>query len=291
VKPALFRYVRARTVDEAIRCLSEDADARILAGGQSLVPMLNMRLVRPSTIIDINRLPDLDSVRAAADGGLELGALVRHAELTRSKLVRDRAPLLATAASHIGHRAIRNRGTLGGSLAHADPAAELPAAAVALDAQLVLAGPAGERVIPAAEFFAGLFTTALRPGELLTGVRLRPAPGRLWGFAELARRPGDFALAGVCGTMAAGADGQCASARLVAFGVGAGPVRLLKAEALLVGRRLDGDAARAAGAAAGTAVEPFDDVHASGEYRRHLVSVLTERAVLAALGHQGRNDG
>jgi carbon-monoxide dehydrogenase medium subunit len=284
VKPAPFEYVRARSLAEAVARLADDPDARVLAGGQSLVPMMNMRLVRPSAVVDINHVPGLDGVDVEADGTLVVGALVRHADLVASSIVRRVAPLLAVAAAHIGHRAIRNRGTVGGSLAHADPAAELPAAAVALDARLTLAGRAGPRDVPAAEFFLGLFTTALDPGEVVTAMRIPRGDGGGWGFAEMARRPGDFALAGVAGTVVAAADGSCRSAHLVAFGVGAGPVRLASAEAALVGHHVDGGRARDAGVAAGAGVEPLDDVHASGEYRRHLVRVLTERVVTQAFG-------
>jgi carbon-monoxide dehydrogenase medium subunit len=284
VKPAPFEYVRARSLAEAIARLADDPDARVLAGGQSLVPMMNMRLVRPSAVVDIARVPGLEAVDVEAAGTLVLGALVRHADLAASPVVRRVAPLLAVAASHIGHRAIRNRGTLGGSLAHADPAAELPAAAVALGARIRLAGRDGTREVAAAEFFRGLFTTALGAGEVVTGIRIPPGDGGGWGFAEIARRPGDFALAGVAGILATAPDGSCRSARLVAFGVGTGPVRLATAETALIGLHVEVARARDAGIAAAAAVDPPDDVHASAEYRRHLVSVLTERVVTQALG-------
>jgi len=283
VKPAPFTYVRVASVEAAVAWLARGGgEARLLAGGQSLVPMMNMRLVRPAVVVDVNGVPGLDGISPLADGGLSLGALVRHEDLLASPVVADRAPLLAAAAAHVGHRAIRNRGTLGGSLAHADPAAELPAAVVALDARLAVAGPGGVRHVAAADFFVGLFATALAPDEMLTAVVLpAPAPGG-WSFAELARRPGDFALAGVAGVLEGDVRGGCARARLVAFGAGDRPLRLAPAEALLAGARVDEALARRAGEAAAAVTAPLDDVHAGADYRRHLVAVLTERVVLDA---------
>jgi carbon-monoxide dehydrogenase medium subunit len=197
MKPARFRYARARTLAEAIALLAEaPGEAKVLAGGQSLVPMLNMRLVRPAVLVDITRLQELTGIAPAGDGGLRIGGLTRHAELVASPLVRERAPLLAEAARHVGHAAIRNQGTLGGSLAHADPAAELPAALVGLDARVLVTGPRGPRELTADTFFRGLLTTALEGDEILSAVEI-PARPAGWGFAEIARRPGDFALAGV----------------------------------------------------------------------------------------------
>jgi aerobic carbon-monoxide dehydrogenase medium subunit len=285
VKPVDFAYVQPRTVEEAVACLGAE-DAKALAGGQSLVPMLNMRLARPATLVDLNALPGLAGIERESDGSLALGALVRHTDLARTPLAGAHA-LLAEAARHIGHRAIRNRGTLGGSLAHADPAAELPAAVVALDARLVVAGPRGTREVAAGEFFVGMLATALEPQEILTTVRIPAAPGATWGFAELARRTGDYALAGVAAVLRA-PGGRCETARLVAFGAADRPLRLAAAEARLTGTRVDAAGARAAGAAAAAACAPPDDVHATAEYRRHLVAVLTEQVVLEALARQER---
>ena len=284
VKPAPFTYVRAASLDEALARLDAAGEAKILAGGQSLVPMLNMRLVRPATLVDINGLPGLDAIHAARDGGLVIGALARHTDLLAAALVRERAPLLAAATAHVGHRAIRNRGTLGGSLAHADPAAELPAAVVALDATLTVASPSGRRRIPAREFFRGPLTTALEPREILVEIEIPGPAATAWGFAELARRAGDFALAGVAGVVrpAPGEGARCATARLVAFGCDDTPIRLPAAESLLAGASIDAALARAAGEAAAAVVSPHEDVHGSAEYRRHLVAVLTERVVLDA---------
>jgi carbon-monoxide dehydrogenase medium subunit len=310
VKPAPFEYRRARSVDEAVAWLREDPEAKLLAGGQSLVPMMNMRLVRPSRLVDINAIPSLDTITPLGDGGLAIGALARHHDLATAPPVRERAPLLATAAAHVGHRAIRNRGTLGGSLAHADPAAELPAALVALDAVIIATGPRGSRRIAADAFFVGLLATALAPDEILIGVEIPAQRGAGWGFAEVARRAGDFAIAGVAGVLLPDgtAGGRSMRARLVAFGAGDRPVRLTAAESILAGapvapggaawiapetanRAASGgasdaarDVATRAGTAAAGACSPSDDVHASADYRRHLVGVLTEEVVGDAWG-------
>jgi carbon-monoxide dehydrogenase medium subunit len=193
VKPASFRYARAGSLAEAIALLAAGhGDAKILAGGQSLVPMMNMRLVRPAVVVDVNGLRELTGITPTPEGGLRIGALTRHAELAASPAVIERAPLLAEAARHVGHAAIRNQGTLGGSLAHADPAAELPAALLALDARVRMTGPRGAREVAADAFFRGLLTTALEADEILTAIEI-PAQPPGWGFVEIARRPGDFA--------------------------------------------------------------------------------------------------
>jgi CO/xanthine dehydrogenase FAD-binding subunit len=279
VKPAPFEYVRARTLDEALAAL--DADSKVLAGGQSLVPMLNMRLVRPVRLVDINAVPGLTGVRARPDGGLDVGALTRHTDLLAAPLVKERAPLLAAATAHIGHRAIRNRGTVGGSLAHADPAAELPAALLALDASVVIAGRGGHRRVELEAFFLGALTTALAPDEIVIRVEIPDARGAGWGFAEVARRPGDFAIAGVAAVLRGG-NGPRVAARVVAFGADERPVRLRAAEAAIEhAERLAELEARAAEQATADC-RPPDDVHASAEYRAHLVRVLTEEAVREA---------
>jgi len=285
LKPAPFRYARPQNLADAVELLaSAGDDVKILAGGQSLVPMLNLRLVRPAVLIDLNGVPGLDHITSSPSGGLAIGALVRHAALAGSAVVVERAPLLAEAARHVGHPAIRHRGTLGGSLAHADPAAELPAALVALGAELRLHGRRGARTIQASEFFLGLMTTALAADEILLEIRV-PRQGPGWGFAEVVRRAGDFALAGVVALVArAGPSGPCESARVVGFGVGDRPLRFAAAEEILTSPSRDPSAAltQAAAAAAGTC-DPPDDVHASAEYRRHLAAVLTEEAVSQAL--------
>jgi aerobic carbon-monoxide dehydrogenase medium subunit len=276
MKPAPFRYARAGSLAEATALLAEaPGDAKVLAGGQSLVPMLNMRLVRPTVLVDVNGLRELTGIAPTPEGGLRLGALTRHAELAAAPAVIERAPLLAEAARHVGHAAIRNQGTLGGSLAHADPAAELPAALLALGARVRVTGPRGTREIAAGAFFRGLLSTALEADEILIAVEV-PAQPPGWGFAEVARRPGDFALAGVAAVLGEG------EVRLVGFGVGDRPLRLSSAERLLAGATLDAETAARAGTAAGPDCDPPSDVHGSGEYRRHLATVLAERALLQA---------
>ena len=286
MKPAPFRYARPQNLADAVELLAAaDHDVKILAGGQSLVPMLNLRLVRPAALIDLNGVPGLGHITPSASGGLTIGALVRHAALADSAAVIERAPLLAEAAGHVGHAAIRHRGTLGGSLAHADPAAELPAVLVALGAELCLHGRRGTRTVQASEFFLGLMTTALAPDEILIEIHVPPqGPG--WGFAEVVRRTGDFALAGMVALVGrtTGSSGRCEFARLVGFGVGDRPVRFAAAEEILTNQGLDPATAVArAAAAAADACAPPDDVHASAEYRRHLAAVLTEDAVNQAL--------
>ena len=286
MKPARFRYARASTLAEAIALLAEvPGEAKVLAGGQSLVPMLNMRLVRPAVLVDITRVRELTGITPAGNGGLRVGALTRHAELVASPLVRERAPLLAEAARHVGHAAIRNQGTLGGSLAHADPAAELPAALLALDARVLVTGPRGPRELTADTFFRGLLTTALEGDEILSAVEIPTRPAG-WGFAEIARRPGDFALAGVVVVLGSPlippSPVREEGPRVVGFGVGDRPLRLRSAERLLAGVTIDADTAARAGAAGGSDCDPPSDVHGSADYRRHLATVLSERALLQA---------
>jgi aerobic carbon-monoxide dehydrogenase medium subunit len=252
--------------------------------------MLNMRLVRPAVLVDVNGLRELTGTTPTPEGGLRIGALTRHAELTASPAVIERTPLLAEAARHVGHAAIRNQGTLGGSLAHADPAAELPAALLALDARVHVTGPRGAREIAADAFFLGLLATALEADEILTAIEV-PAQPRGWGFVEIARRPGDFALAGVAAvvrvghplTLPSSPRGGEGEMRLVGFGVGDRPLRLSSAERVAAGAQLDAATAARAGAAAGPDCDPPSDVHGSADYRRHLATVLTERALLQAL--------
>ncbi len=279
MKPAPFEYHRPASLAETFDLLDRYGDdGRILAGGQSLVPALNLRLATPRAIIDINRVPDLGAIRVT-DRGLAVGALVRQEALERSPLVREHAPLIAAALPHVGHSAIRARGTIGGSLALADPAAELPACAVALGATIRAGRRGGSREIAADDFFRGIYTTALAPGEIVTEILVpRPAAGWRWGFEELARRHGDFALAG----LAAGARidaGVVAEARLVFLGVGTRPVRARRAEAALAGRRADAQTLAEAGRALDGDLDPPGDVHGSPALRRHLARVLLARVV------------
>lgn len=283
MKPPPFDYARAESVDEAVALLARhDGGAKLLAGGQSLVPMLNFRLVHPSILVDVNRIPGLAAIEAGT-GGLRIGALARHRQLEVSAAVAERFPVLRAAMRHVAHLAIRNRGTLGGSLAHADPAAELPMVALLLDATMEVSGPAGPRRIAASDFFRSALTTALGDAEMLVRVELPFLPaGTGWGFEEVARRAGDFALAAAAATLTPGADGNVAQARLAVMGAHDTPLRIAAAEALLAGRPPDGEAVRAAARAARDAVEPYDDLHASADLRRHLVEVLARRALDAA---------
>jgi aerobic carbon-monoxide dehydrogenase medium subunit len=282
MKPPPFDYYRATTVEDAIAVLSQhDPDAKVLAGGQSLLPMMKFRLARPSVLVDLRWVRDLAYVRST-EGGVAFGAMARLASL-ESDPVRSRCPILTEAARHIGHPPIRHQGTVCGSLAHADPAAELPVLALALDAELVAAGPTGTRVTPAAEFFVTMLTTSLGPDEILTEARF-PAlqPGSGWGFSELSRRPGDFALALVAATLQAGADGAIAQARIALGAVADRAMRCREAEAALLGQPGGRATFEAAAAIASGGLEPPSDVHASGGYRRHLAKVLVERALTQA---------
>ena len=279
MKPAPFEYHRPVTLAETFDLLDRYGDdGRILAGGQSLVPTMNMRLVTPRAVIDINRLPGFDTIQITPEG-LVIGALARHEALERSPLVREYAPLIAAAMPHIGHEAIRTRGTLGGSLALADPAAELPACAVALDATIGLTSRRGRRDVPAADFFRGIYTTALESGEIVADLTVPRAPsGWRSGFDELARRHGDFALAGLAARMRLD-DGVIAEARLVFLGVGTRPVRARAAEAALTGGRSSADRVAAARHALQNDIDPPADVHGSPALRRHLAGVLLARVV------------
>ena len=306
MKPAKFAYFAPDSLAAALELLRQyGSDAKPLAGGQSLMPLLNMRLVRPAVIIDLNRLAGLDYLVRPPDGELAVGALTRQRTLEKSPDAAAAAPLLATGLSHTGHWQIRNRGTLGGSLAHADPAAELPALAVALDATLTLRSAAGERTLPAADFFIANFLTALEPDELLTEVRFGEFGGDWrWGFYEVCRRAGDFALAGAIaqvqlgapledapGTADAAAPGMtdadpaplCRAARLTLFGVGPTPQRIPAAEQYLAGRRLDADTLRQAAALVAEALEPDADIHAPAQYRREVGAVAARRALESAI--------
>src|SRR5437899_545436 len=240
MKPAPFEYLAPRTVPEAVSLLARHGEeAELLAGGPSLVPLMNMRLARPRRVIDLNRTQGLAYIREV-DGALRIGGMTRQATLERSPLIGGRCPLLPEALALVGHPAIRSRGTIGGSLAHADPAAELPAAIAALDGQITASGPRGERTLPATSFFLGVLTTALAPDEVLTEIALPALPPRTGTcFLEVARRHGDFALVGVAVVVSRRSDGACGHARLVFCGVGPTPVRVARAEALVSGRRPD----------------------------------------------------
>jgi carbon-monoxide dehydrogenase medium subunit len=285
MKPAAFSYEAPATLAAALAALAQRGDdAKIIAGGQSLVPMMNMRLARPAHLIDIGGLAELSGIRLERDD-LVVGALVRHADLAREPLVQANAPMLAHAAGTIGHYAIRQRGTLGGSLAHADPAAQLPLCAVALDATVEIASARGRRTVPAAEFFVSIFTTGLEPDEILVAVRVpRPLPRAGWGFRLFARRAGDFALVAVAVTLVREADGTFSRLRLAAGGIGATPVRLDAAvpPGIADGRDPVWSARIAEAVAAAATVEETEQVPAI--FRRDLLGALLRDALDDAAG-------
>jgi len=286
MKPAPFDYVAPASLDEAVGAMATGGgDAKVLAGGQSLIPMLALRLARPALLVDINRLPGLDGIREAS-GLLEIGALVRQRALER--WAATRSPLFAEVLRHVAHPPIRNRGTVVGNVVHADPASELPAVLLCLEGVVVARGPRGERMIPADRFYRAPLTTALGPDELATAVRFTlPPPEAGWGFAEVSRRHGDFALVGAVAVVTRGDDGAVSRARLAFFGAGGTPTRALAAEQALAGRTatpaLLGEAARAAAAA----LSPDADIHATAAYRRQVAGTLAERTLAAALARCG----
>lgn len=283
VKAPRFTYHDPATLDEALDLLADYGDeASVLAGGQSLMPLLNFRLARPAHVVDLNLIDELAAV-APMDAGLALGAMVRQRWLERSEVVAARCPPLAQALPLVGHPQIRNRGTLGGSLAHADPAAELPAVMVACDAVLLLCSKASRRRVEAAAFFTGELTTVRQPEELLERVEVPEWPERTGSSVkEVAIRVGDFALAGVVTRLTLGRDGHIAATRIVCFGVGDRPVRQIEAETSLVGQRPSGAAFAEAGRLVSARLAPMDDIHASAGYRRRVSATLTERALAAS---------
>jgi aerobic carbon-monoxide dehydrogenase medium subunit len=285
MKPAPFEYLAPDSLDAALDLLARSGgEAKLLAGGQSLIPVMNFRLAQPSLLVDLNRLRELDYIREDA-GGLRIGAMTRQRRLERDPLVPRLAPLLREAVPFIAHPQIRNRGTVGGSLAHADPAAELPAVAVALDARFRLQRAGGERWVEAREFFAGLFTTVLEPDEMLVEVALPPpVPRTGWAFLEVARRHGDYAQVGIAAGVALDEAGRCREARLVYLSVGDGPVEAREAARMLVGAIPSEEAvAAAAEKAALDEMDPLGDIHASADFKRHLARVLTGRALRRAI--------
>ena len=289
MKPAAFDYVVADNIDAAVRSLADAGDdAKIIAGGQSLVPMLNFRLLKPSVLIDINRIPNLAFIEEA-DNSIRVGALTRHFHLETSPLITRHLPVLACAMTHVAHLAIRNRGTIGGSLSHADPAAELPMMAVLLDAELHIVSPAGKRKAAARDFFLGALTVDLGPSDIVTEIVFPKLPAKTgWGFEEVARRSGDFALAAVAATLTV-SSGVVAQARIALTGVGPTPLRAGEAESLLVGKALEPQLVDRVVEAVRATVEPETDLHASADYRRHLAGVLTGRTLAA--GWRRANEG
>jgi aerobic carbon-monoxide dehydrogenase medium subunit len=291
MKPPRFEYHAPATVDEAVSLLARyGGEAKVLAGGQSLVPLLNFRLSRPAAIIDLNAIPGLDGIRED-DGLVRFGAMTRQRAIEFSPVVRRRVPLLAEATTLVGHLPIRTRGTIGGSIAHADPAAEDPAVLTALEGQVVARGPKGERVLGPSELFQTYLTTSLEPDEIIVEVRLPAmAAGAGWAFEEFSRRHGDFAIVGVA-ALVAGERGRCTLARLATAGAGPVPVRLRASEEILESEGLGDAAIDAAARRAAELVTPDADIHASADYRRHLTTVLVERALRRAIDRLGRRDG
>jgi CO/xanthine dehydrogenase FAD-binding subunit len=282
MKPASFDYIVAESIEMAVASLAEAGpDAKIIAGGQSLVPMLNFRLLRPSLLVDINRIPGLASIEET-ETGIRVGALTRHHQLEMSPIIGRHLPVLSCAMTHVAHLAIRNRGTIGGSLSHADPAAELPMMALLLDAALHIASASGKRTVAARDFFLDALTVDLAAGDMVTEIALPKLPPRTgWGFEEVARRHGDFALAAVATTLTV-SDGAIAQTRIALTGVGPTALRAPAAEALLVGHALEPKLTSRAVEAVRAAIAPDTDLHASADYRRHLAGALTRRALVAA---------
>jgi carbon-monoxide dehydrogenase medium subunit/6-hydroxypseudooxynicotine dehydrogenase subunit alpha len=284
VKPPPFDFHDPASVDEALALLAEHGDdAKVLAGGQSLIPLLSFRLARPELLIDVNRVAELASIDAGPGGALTIGATTRQAAVERSALAATACPLLRDALRFVAHPQIRNRGTLGGSVAHADPAAELPVAMVATEATLVARRRGEERRIAAEDFFVSHLTTTLEDDELLVAVELPATPPRSGtAFEEFARRSGDYALGGAAAIVTLDAAGACTRARIALLGAADVPLRARGAEELLLGRRIDAEAAREAAAAAVVGAEPIGNVHGDAAYRRRVVEAMCARALAAA---------
>ena len=278
-----FDYACPTTLPEAIQLLvARDGDAKAIAGGQSLVPMLAFRLAQPTLLVDLRKLPDLRGIRISAKG-VTLGAMVRWRDIEDDERLDTAHPLLKAAIAHVAHYQVRNRGTVGGSLAHADPAAEMPGVAITCDAEIAVVGKSGAHAIQAADFFQGALTTALTPDEIIVEIRLPPWPaGRRWGFEEFARRRGDFAMAAAAVFYDQGEHGKARNAHVGVIGVADRPLRLPTVEDILNGRAIDATIIAKAEAAASAAVDPQDDIHASAAYRRALVGTLVERALKRA---------
>ncbi len=283
MKPGPFDYFAPTTLTEALRLLSDpERDSKVLAGGQSLIPMLTMRLARPELLVDITRIAELNRLDVDTDGALHIGAAVRQSAVAADPAVRAGWPLLAAAIEQIGHPQIRNRGTVCGSLVHHDPAAELPAAALALDARFTVARTDGRRSVEAGDFFLGTFATAVEPEEIVTETVIPPLPaGTGWAFLELAQRRGDFAAAGLAVLLRA-EGAAVGSARIVYCGVGSTPVRVPEAEHALIGQEFGDTAVADAARAVGSVLDPPGDVHAGGRWRREAAEVLLGRALTEA---------
>ncbi|HKP53783.1 MAG TPA: xanthine dehydrogenase family protein subunit M [Chloroflexia bacterium] len=294
MKPPPFQYYAPKTREEALSLLAQHGyEAKILAGGQSLVPSMNFRLAQPGILIDLNGIDDLFGIHATEDGGLRIAAMTRQRDVERSTLVQSRAPLVYEAMPYIAHPQIRNRGTFGGSLAHADPAAELPALMLALGAQMSVERATDDgrrttddgqsiqnRIVPVEEFFLGLFTTALEPEEMLVEMLIPPLPPRTGtAFEEVSRRTGDYAMVGACATVRLAEDGTVADSKLVYFAIGEGPVLATSVSEVLQGVAPTEEAIRAAAEAVDAEIDPDTDIHATAAYRRHLAQVLARRVL------------
>ena len=292
MKPAPFEYYAPTTVEEALSLLAEHGyDAKVLAGGQSLIPMMNFRLVQPSVLVDLNNIPELSYIRPDENGGLRLGAMTRHHQVEIDPLVEKRAPLLHETMPKIAYSQIRSRGTFGGSVSHADPSAELVSVSVALGGSFRLQSQNGERWVPANEFFTGLFATVLEPGELLVEGALPPMPARSgWSLMEVARRPHDFALVGVAAVVSLDENNLCQQAQMVFLSAGDVPMVAHKAAELLKGQAFTLEAINAsADVAASEDIDPGSDIHATAEFRRHLANVLARRALEQAFKRAADN--
>ncbi|GAC1349760.1 MAG: xanthine dehydrogenase family protein subunit M [Ktedonobacteraceae bacterium] len=284
MKPPRFQYCRPGMLDEVLALLDQyGEDAKVLAGGQSLIPLLNMRLAGPAYLIDINHVSELNYIEPE-DGYLAIGAIVRQRQVERSPLVQELFPMLVEVVQHIGHMQIRNRGTLVGSIAHADPAAELPALLTCLNGEVVAQSVHGERVMKAEEFFTGYLSTGLEVGEMLTEVRFPWLPQQAgWAFMELARRSGDYALVGAAAVVTPSPDDHCMSAHIAYLGIAGSPIRSREVEQVLVGTKLDDQTLNYAAEIARTFVsDDMEDVHATVDYRRALTAEITKRVLRAA---------
>lgn len=282
MKPACFDYVRAESAEHAVQILAAaGGDGKVIAGGQSLMPMMNFRLVKPSVLVDINRIPGLDAVKVS-DGKIRLGALVRHRMTATDGLIAKHIPVLHHAMKHVAHLTVRNRGTFCGSVCHADPAAEMPMMSLLLNGMMHIVSPRGERTLLAQDFFVGSLVTALEPDELVTGIEIDMLPaGTGWGFQEFARRHGDYALASAAVTMRR-QNGVAVGVRIALMGVGEMPMRLPQIETMLEGREVNAGSIDEAVDALRAELEPNSDLNASADYRRHLAGVLTRRAMTDA---------
>ena len=288
MKPAVFDYVRAESVEHAVHALAAaGGDGKLLAGGQSLMPMINFRLVRPSVLVDINRIAGLDTIRMGGEK-LHIGALVRHRVTATNALIVEHIPVLHHAMKHVAHLTVRNRGTFCGSVCHADPAAEMPMMSVLLNGVMHIASPRGRRAVAAQDFFVGAMVTTLEPDEFVTEIEVDVLPaGTGWGFEEFARRHGDYALAAVAVTMQRD-DRNASNVRVGVMGVGETPMRLPQVEAMLEGRQLSADLVKQVVEVLQAQLEPNSDLHASADYRRHLAGVLAGRAIAQAWLQSGR---